>query len=253
LSYIGTLVLVLGILTGRTHIREKDPANAIYRGFIALLSGDSVHILSRVVVYFIGVANGNLETIYNEDWAIMFLGIGLGATSITMHLFYLFIYVYWRKCEAYRRTGKEDKEGATPPRFMRALDLIVVIMFLFRVVLVFLPGNQWGVSSTTPNIIRYMTNLPFYIMGFLTIILLLQQARIQGMDGIPGFSPRERRMARHIACWMIFSFVMYSLTVFFTWISPLFGVAMVPKTLAYLAMLYEFCRGYVIKEGEMVA
>ena len=69
---------------------------------------------------------------------------------------------------------------------------------------------------------------------------------------MPGFSPRERKMDRDMAYWMIFSFTMYSLTVFLTWISPLFGMAMLPKTLAYLAIFYVFFKGYFVKEKPVV-
>ncbi len=247
LCYIGILVITLLFLARRTRIREDLPQRWIYLAFVALTSGDSVHILSRVVVYFAGIVGENLEMIYAQDWAISVLGIGLAASSVTMHLFYVLIYVYWRKCELRRWTKTRDGENRAPPRHVPVLDVVAFFMFISRVLLVFLPENQWGVSSTVPNVTRYVTNLPFYVMGVLTITLLFLQSKVTGQESMPGCSPRERKMARDLACWMVFSFAMYSLTVFLTWVSPLFGMAMLPKTLAYLAMLYSFLKGYILK------
>ncbi len=247
LSYIGSLFMVILYLTRRTSIRENFPPRWIYLAFIALVVGDTVHILSRVTVYFVGVGTGTLETIYAQEWAISLLGLGLGSTSITIHLFYLFVYIYWRKCEVIRWTAShDDGEGVTPVH-IRSYDMNAIAMTISRIILVCFPQNQWGVASSEPNVIRYITNLPLYFMGVQTIFVLLKQSRIEGVDAIQGFSPRERTMARSIAYWMMFSFVMYSLTVFLTWVSPLFGMAMLPKTLAYLAMFYAFVKGYFVK------
>lgn len=247
LSYIGILFLVIIFLTRRTSIRENFPPKWIYLAFIALVIGDTVHILSRVIVYFAGITSGNLEVIYAQEWAISLLGIGLGATSITIHLFYFLIYIYWRKCEAFRWSANQVGEKEITPRHVRALDVVAALTVISRVVLVLFPENQWGLSSTVPNVVRYITNIPLYIMGVLTIVLLLRQSLVKDADAIPGFAPRERKMSGDIAYWMIISFGMYSLTVFLTWVSPLFGMAMLPKTLAYLAMFYAFVKGYFMK------
>ncbi len=253
LSYIGILYVVIVFLTRHTSIRENFPPKWIYFAFIALVIGDTIHILSRVIVYFTGVWNGDLEAVYAEAWAIAILGVGLGATSITIHLFYFLIYIYWRKCEAFRWTTSEDEKLRLTPYHVYMLDVVTISTVISRVILVFFPENEWGISATVPNGFRFITNVPLYVMGLLTIIRLLKQSRVKGADAIPGFSPREKKMSRDIAYWMIFSFAMYSLTVFFTWISPLFGMAMLPKTLAYLAMFFAFFKGYFAREKSAVA
>ncbi len=70
LGYIGILFLAIVFLTRRTSIRDNFPPKWIYLAFVALVIGDTVHILSRVIVYFAGLGDGNLDAIYAEEWAI---------------------------------------------------------------------------------------------------------------------------------------------------------------------------------------
>jgi len=252
LGYIFFLIFLIIFLARRSNIKENFPPRWIYYAFIVLAIGDSFHMFSRSIVYFTGIANEIAENLawqafYAQPEVISLLGFGLAASSITIHLFYFLTYIYWRKSNAVRWNASPGNEKRKTPTYIFVLDIIAVMMTISHTILVFMPENQWGAPIEGLIIYRVFTNIPLYIMGIQTIIVLLMQNRVGGADSIPGFSPQERKMARNMAYWMIFSYAMYSLTVFFTWVDPLFGMAMLPKTLAYMAMFYVFVKGSFVK------
>ncbi|OLS15469.1 MAG: hypothetical protein RBG13Loki_0911 [Promethearchaeota archaeon CR_4] len=255
LGYIIILPLSLLYLWRRSNIRENRPARWIYVAFIGLLLGDSFHLVARIIVYFVGLANGielrpDWEAFYGQPVVIAYLGLGLAASAFTMQLFYLLIYVYWRKCNTVRWAASIGSEKRKTPGGMILLDINAVVMTILHTVLEFFPQNEWGAPTETLNVMRIITNIPFFIMGFQTIVVLLIQAKVDGVDSMPGFSLRERRMARNMAYLMIFSFSMYSLTVFLAWLEPMFGMTMLPKTVAYLFMLLVFVKGAFVKNNK---
>ncbi len=191
----------------------KAKGNTYYKWFgimaITLGAGDAFHLIPRIIA---------LRTTGLEAHAAS-LGFGKFVTSITMTLFYLILYYLWKN-----RYSVTDKEW---------LDKTMWGLAIIRIALCFFPQNEWFIAnpSVTWGIYR---NIPFAIMGLIMIVLFYQKGKAHGdADGIK------------ISIAVILSFGFYAPVVLWASKHVLVGMLMIPKTLAYLWVVYIGFRGSV--------
>ncbi|ETA79465.1 hypothetical protein [Youngiibacter fragilis] len=164
--------------------------------------GDSFHLIPRVYAL--------LTTGLAENYAI--LGAGKFITSITMTIFYVILYEVWK--ERFR----------TKPA--NGLDLSIYLLAAVRVVLCLFPGNGW--LSPEPSLFYgILRNIPFAVLGAI-IMYLLHSSGKRSND----------RDAINLSYGVFFSFLFYVPVVLFAGTAPLVGVLMVPKTIAYLYIVF---------------
>ncbi len=179
------------------------PAGSI-RGKFALMSfllvaGDSFHLIPRIL---------SLLDSGDRDYTPA-LGPGKMITSLTMTLFYLFLW----------EIGKEYYVL----NIKSSLSIIVYALALLRIVLSLLPQNQWTRKNPSVKwgIIR---NIPFLILGATVMILFLVGAIISG--GLP-----------YLWLAILISFACYIPVVLFVHKKPKLGMLMLPKSCAYVAIV----------------
>ncbi len=167
--------------------------------------GDSFHLIPRIYAL---VTNG-VEGLEIHATA---LGFGKLVTSITMTLFYLILFRIWE----IRFNVKESK----------SLKLFIGVLVFARVVLSLLPQNDWF-NYDAPVSWGIYRNIPFVILGALIVYLILKEAY-----------KNNDLTFKKIGYSVIISFACYLPVVLFATTVRTVGFLMIPKTLAYLWIIY---------------
>ncbi len=173
-------------------------------GLMATLlgAGDSFHLVPRSYALWTNGLEANAAA----------LGIGKLITSITMTIFYLILYYIWR--ERYEIEGQEN------------LTKIMWGLSVLRIAFCLLPQNQWLVYHQ-PLFFGILRNIPFAVMGMIIIVLFAQEAK-KTNDQVFRFMP--------LAVGLSFGF--YLPVVLFSGIAPAVGMLMIPKTMAYVWIVF---------------
>ena len=168
---------------------------------LTLVLGDACHLIPRML--------NSWEVPVADIYA--YLGIGMQITSITMTIFYVMLYWFY----------KIRYNKVTP--FL--LDLAVYILAIIRIVLCLLPQNEWTIENS-PYFWGIYRNIPFVILGVLMVILSYKWTK-------------EKNDQDFKYAWIAISlsFVFYILTFAVAHFIPLFGLFMIPKTLCYIWIL----------------
>jgi len=169
---------------------------------IVLGFGDAFHLVPRSYA---------LLTTGLEDNAVA-LGIGKFITSITMTFFYVILYHIWRF-----RYNVNNKQRLT---------IIIYILALSRIILCLLPGNDW-LNYYQPISYGIYRNIPFTIMGIILIYLFIRESKVN-----------NDKYLKHMGLAIILSFGFYIPVVLFAKTYNWVGILMIPKTLAYVWVVY---------------
>lgn len=168
---------------------------------LVLVFGDSFHLVPRIIN---ALELGN-ETI---DY---YLGIGKLITSITMTVFYVILFWFFK-------LRYKEKTSL-------ALDFGIYVLAIIRIALCLLPFNEWT-NKNAPYMWGIYRNIPFVVMGILMVVLIFIWTRV--------YKDKPFRFA-HLA--ILFSFVFYIMTVTLTVVHTAFGMMMIPKTICYVWLL----------------
>jgi hypothetical protein len=200
------LVITLGCLI---IFRNKD--NKQYRLFgimtLILGCGDSFHLIPRVIA---------LCTTGLENYTTA-LGTGKLITSVSMTVFYVILYHVWRI--RYNITGKN------------ALSICVYVLAVTRIILCFLPQNRW-LSVDSPVEWGIYRNIPFSILGVIIIVIYFIMAR-----------KNNDRVFRFLWLAVLLSFAFYIPVVLWADLNPIIGMLMLPKTCAYVWIVWMGFKG----------
>ncbi|MDR1664957.1 MAG: hypothetical protein LBR83_08575 [Clostridiales bacterium] len=169
---------------------------------IVLGCGDAFHLVPRMYALWTdGVANHPAS-----------LGFGKLVTSITMTVFYVFLYHVWRD-----RYEKESTNTVTAAVYLLAAARVILCLF---------PQNQW-LSADAPLSWGIYRNLPFAALGVLIIVLYFREAKRTG-----------DRAFRFMWLAVTLSFAFYIPVVLWADSIPLLGMLMIPKTCAYVWIVW---------------
>lgn len=194
-------MISLGIL-----ILHKGRGDKVLRlfGFMAILlgAGDAFHLLPRVYALWTTGLEANAAA----------LGIGKLVTSITMTVFYLLLYHIWRM--HYGIKGNRD------------LTCTIWGLAAIRIFFCLFPQNEW-LSFHQPLFWSVLRNIPFAILGFFIILLFHREE-----------TSSENPTFRFLPLAVLLSFAFYIPVVLFAAEFPAIGMLMIPKTLAYVWIVY---------------
>ncbi len=201
-------IVYLVVVTGlgiRLLLNENKNAKTFGLMAVLLGLGDGFHLLPRVMAHM--SADGFNRFATALSW-------GKFVTGITMTIFYVLFYYYYRNISA-------DKD--------QVKRWIIVGLAALRIILVSLPQNNWGgAESYSMGIIR---NIPFLIMGILLIIWTYKNRKVEGLEG----------MSLYIAL----SFLFYIPVVLWSKTVPALGALMMPKTIAYVMIVVKGFRHFI--------
>ena len=172
-----------------------------YMGF-TLGFGDSFHLIPRIYALLTTGLEANAAA----------LGIGKLITSITMTLFYVILIRIWE----IRFNVKENKN----------IRIFAGILVVVRIILTIMPQNQWTLYNAPVSWGIYR-NIPFAILGIMIVYLILKKA-----------NEYNDKVFKKIGILVIVSFACYIPVVLFATMFRLVGILMIPKTLAYLWIVY---------------
>lgn len=173
-------------------------------GLMAALlgAGDSFHLVPRAYALWTTGLEANAAA----------LGLGKFITSITMTVFYLILYYIWRD-----RYQIKDRKNLTKGMW---------ILSAIRIGLCLLPQNQWLVYRQ-PLAFGILRNIPFAVLGIIIIVIFAQEA-----------GKRKDTVFRFMPLAVGLSFGFYLPVVLFSGIAPIVGMLMIPKTLAYVWVVW---------------
>lgn len=173
-------------------------------GWMAVLlgGGDAFHLVPRAIALWTTGLEANAAA----------LGVGKLITSITMTVFYLILYYIWR--ERYHIEGR------------RGLTVTMWLLTVARIALCLLPQNDW-LKYDQPLSYGILRNIPFAAMGAIILWIFWQEIRKTG-DRVFRFMPLA----------VLLSFGFYIPVVLFSSQVPAIGMLMIPKTLAYVWVVW---------------
>ena len=194
--------LAIAIIIGILILRKSRTRVEIWMGAAVLIlgGGDAFHLIPRVLNYFV-----------NADFTVA-LGVGKLITSITMTVFYMFVYhiAYAIYHLMYRR------------RVLVFVNFIAII----RVILCLFPQNGWWAVKGS-MLWAVLRNIPFVILGIIVILIFFRNRN-------------EIRRFRLIWLWILLSFAFYIPVALFAGKVPVLGALMLPKTICYLILIFTF-------------
>lgn len=198
--YLST-VIIMGII-----MVKKSGDNKQYRLFgimaVILGCGDAFHLIPR--------AYGLLTTGLEANAAA--LGIGKLITSITMTIFYVVLYHIWRI-----RYDVKEESGLTN---------IIYGLAIIRIILCIFPQNKW-LSYNAPVSWGIYRNIPFALIGLIIIWIFYKKIKETNDKGF-----------RFMPLAIILSFGFYIPVVLWSNTLPSIGILMIPKTLAYVWIVF---------------
>lgn len=131
------------------------------------------------------------------------LFLGTRVSAITMSVFYLLFYFYIKK------TKRENN---------KSLDITMSVLFAIRLATVLISFNH------DPKM-DLISNIPFVAMGLIDIFLLYKYRNLEEF--------------KHLAIYVLFSFLFYLPVVLFKNSYPSIGALMMPKTLMYVLIVIK--------------
>lgn len=198
LTYLLTVIISAGLFY-KTAEMGSIRWNFAMMSFL-LGAGDSFHLIPRVFA---------LIDIDGYDYTTA-LGLGKLITSITMTVFYIFL---WEIGIAYYSLS-----------IHRTVSMIVYGLAFLRMILCFFPQNQWTYKNPSAKwgIIR---NIPFLALGMMVMVLFLIGAMSFGGS------------LSYVWLAILISFACYMPVVLFVQKNPMVGMLMLPKSCAYIAIV----------------
>lgn len=192
------MYLVSAFIIGMVLLVASGSGLQTLAGIMALILvfGDSFHLIPRIKVIISK----------NEKALRAALGRGKQITSVSMTVFYLFLW----------QIGLQISSIPVLPFW----NYLIYAMAVLRVVLCFLPANRW-VEENPPVKWGIYRNIPFFIIGIMVSILFFLNRNVI-------FSIHYMWLA------ILLSFSFYLPVVLFTNRNPKIGMLMLPKTGCYL-------------------
>ncbi len=167
---------------------------------ILLGGGDAFHLIPRIIINIKGETEDKEENTRRSFW----LGLGNLISSITMTLFYVLLF----------KVMEERGQIQMPSMIYTSLIVLTVL----RIVLCLFKQNKWFTGGDpTWGIIR---NIPFVVIGVITIVYLLAYCHAPGLTVL-----------------VFLSFLCYMAVVIGTKKKPMLGMLMIPKTICYIWMI----------------
>jgi len=211
----------------------------LFMSFFLLAFGDIFHLIPRTYLWYVFTYQGD-TTIYDSAMGIQIYGFGLIMTGITMTIFYLGFYYFWK--ETYLNTTQIPALDKMRQN-IRIYDWTAIGSVIIRTILILLPWNNWGSSPVYYYSVfsfRVLTNLPLYVIGMEVLYLFYISSKSKEINQ---HAPKEITFAlKNCVIWIIVSYVTYTITLFGVPVLPILGMMMIPKTIAYLIVLYYMYR-----------
>lgn len=191
--------LILVIILGIRLLLQREYGAKLFGAMACLLgTGDAFHLIPRLISYW--SEGGFAANAAALSW-------GEFVTSITMTMFYLLFYYFYK-----HQTGEQN----------RLRELMVYALVAVRLIFLAFPQNGWG-NPPGDYYWAILRNVPFVVLGILLITWSWKERQVYGLS----------KMAVLISL----SFMFYLPVVLWARWVPWVGALMMPKTVTYLLMV----------------
>lgn len=199
---IAYLLLAVGIGISILATAKEKQQRLMGAAALVLGCGDAFHLVPRVLGYFTA-----------GDYTAA-LGIGKLVTSVTMTVFYLFVYYILLQNEAVCEN--------------KGISGCLWGLAAVRIALCLMPQNQW-LTDSSPLLWGIVRNVPFVILGGMIVALHFRYRQ-------------EDRYLKNIWLYVLLSFLFYIPVVVGAEAVPMLGMLMLPKTICYVLILCAFLK-----------
>ena len=208
LVVIWGIVIAMHLKKHTVRVSDRRVADLVRWAFAMLALGDTGHVGFRVVAYTIGDLNASISIFGIE---VSLIGLGALATALTVTLFYILMLMVWHE------------------RFRKPYGWFGYMLFaaaIIRFVLMIFPANEWN-NLVPPQPWGVIRNLPLTLQGLGLAYLVIRDAwKI------------EDRAFTWIGISILISYAMYIPVILFVQQTPMNGMLMIPKTMAYVAIAF---------------
>lgn len=168
--------------------------------------GDTTHLVPRLL----SMVSGGFEK-YKRS-----IGFGKLMTSITITFYYIIMFYF--VCIKYNDLNQQ-------------LTYTFLAISAFRIIICLLPQNEWFTTGGTMTM-NFLRNAPFVIIG---LIVIYKFYIFRNID----------EDFKYVYLAIIISFGFYLPVIFFAHKYPIVGMLMIPKTVAYLYIVYVGYKHYI--------
>ena len=222
IAYLGVIYTFVVLMSRELNIKKAGlsgtarspeavslPLLRLFRnGFLLLAIGDTGHVGFRVIAYMLG---GLESSIPLGPVSIPLVGLGALSTAYTVTILYMMLLSIWRI--------RYEKQKGYGYLFLMALGYA-------RLVLMALPGNQWG-EVIPPFGWSLLRNTFLTALGLAVAVLMLR-------DGIK-YSDKPFKL---MGILIFISYGFYIPVILLVQRVPAIGMLMIPKTVAYVVMAW---------------
>lgn len=201
-SFFDIFYLLTAIIIGILILKKsRNRAEKLMGTAVLILGcGDAFHLVPRVLNYFV-----------DADFTAA-LGIGKLVTSITMTIFYVFMYhignLYY---------GLKEQKN---------MRIAIYALAAIRILICLFPQNGW-ITNESSMLWGILRNIPFVILGVLIIIQYYKNRM-------------KTKRFRLVWLWVLLSFAFYIPVAVFAGVVPMLGMLMLPKTICYMILIFTF-------------
>jgi len=221
----------------------------IFWSFLILAIGDLFHLIPRVYLWYLYSFKNQLN-IYKTSFGIFWYGFGLVLTSITLTIFYLCMYLFWRNFYIGNSKLNEKSILIKYKSKIFSLDFLAIFLTISRLGLISLPWNSYG---SNPIYFfgwlsfRYISNIPLYLLGSEVIILFIRTSKSLKNEELELELKNINDVVYKSGLWFLVSYICYSITLFGVKFDSKLGMFMIPKTIAYIIVLFYFYKNLLRK------
>lgn len=227
--WIFLLIIIFKNLSKGNFKNRDNTWKWTFLAYLLLASGDAFHLGARIILFFMGISSS--DQIYH-----IIIGTGYLVSGISMTYFYISIFHSWASLY-----GKEYSS----PKKIKLYITILYAAFVLRLILLFLPYNQWFGGNPTVDFgfnFRIITAIPLYIIGIISVMLLFKDSNTEKKKST-GIDEKINRANFYASIWFLISYVCYSITLFLVVDYPITGMFMIPKTIAYIIAFFYHYKG----------
>jgi hypothetical protein len=201
---------------------SKQSDKLIFGAIISLMTGDTIHEIYLIISYA-----------KNDVWMNGAGFYWLMLTSLLMSGYYLFLLFF------------QHKEYPKPEN--QKIYLVLYVLFFIRIIFGVLPENKYTDPSVeTYTAIRYISNGFFCLFGL--IVLGLFYKNVMASD--PKSEKKYPALFKKSFIWGYLSFLFFILHISLYPINTMFGMFMIPKSIAYLVEVYYLVEGIMLLRKE---
>ncbi len=204
----------------------------IFYGMVLIFIGDSIHTIGFTYKAVTGNKNGTIN-IFGANFQLSSFSLWFDGT-----IFIIFYLIF----EYFIITRYQDTELYTIDKWIIGMAITSIILILPGII-----PNAFGIYTQEYIIAAYSPHeILFMIFGILVVFKLINHTQFTICKTDDEIIKEQEHYLQITGYSLIFSFLFFLLTLTHLPMSPLFGMFMIPKTIAYFISFYYLSKAIKI-------